>query len=193
MLKLQALTVCTASSWPTAFELQSSLDSKALTASEQLLAEEEQAAARAAAKKAKKRKQKAKKQDSKAQQAPAQQQAVQTGVAASASGLRSFKSYKNAVHGVKAAQNWLSAAAWSCLVPSPKWYWHHQSMLYMWVAASCVWDMPNHDTVSALLVCFRRAKQAWWPDMVNVPVLLSQAWMSHILHKQQLQQLVTWG
>lgn len=70
-----------------------------MTASEQLLAEEEQAAARAAAKKAKKRKQKAKKQDSKAQQAPAQQQAVQTGVAASASGLRSFKSYKNAVHG----------------------------------------------------------------------------------------------
>jgi len=58
-----------------------------LTASEQLLAEEEQAAARAAAKKAKKQKQKAKKQDSKAQQAPAQPQAEHTGMLATASGL----------------------------------------------------------------------------------------------------------
>ncbi|KAA6428842.1 MAG: U-box domain-containing protein [Trebouxia sp. A1-2] len=55
------------------------LDSKALTASKQLLAEEEQVTARAAAKKVKKQKQKAKKQDSKAQQAPAQLQAVHTG------------------------------------------------------------------------------------------------------------------
>lgn len=87
MLKIQVLNVHIVSSGPTAFELQTHLDSKALTASKQLLAEEEQVTARAAAKKVKKQKQKAKKQDSKAQQAPAQLQAVHTGMLATASGL----------------------------------------------------------------------------------------------------------
>ena len=57
--------------------MQGVLHSKALTVSKQLVAEEEQAAARAAAKKAKKLEQKTKKQDNKVQRAPEQPQQQQ--------------------------------------------------------------------------------------------------------------------